>query len=187
MRTLRPLSLVVIALTLIACGPPWKLIRASGPPSALATMASVGVSFDYGSLVMGGMSEAAWLSTQPEDDRSAYLSVRASMEDQLLLELASQLAADGISVHRASGAESHQIVVQYTRIEMGFYRFMVTLDSTLDTRFALGPTGTITDEIEVHTTREANLRNASIAERMDYCARRAAQILAQYIRRARSS
>jgi hypothetical protein len=78
-------------------------------------------------------------------------------------------------------------VVRHTRIEMGFYRFMVRMDSTLDTDFAFGPTGTISDEITTHHTREASMRNASIAERMDYLAVRAAQLAAEYVRRAQTS
>jgi hypothetical protein len=185
-RLALPLTFALLALTLIGCGPPWKLIRASGPPSALAPMTSLGVSFDYSALIMGGMPEQQWLMSQPPDDQASYLEVRGSMEAQLIMELTAQLAREGIAVQPASGGESHQLVIRFTRIEMGFYRFMVNLDSTLDTSLAFGPTGSITDEIEVHTTREANLRNASIRERMDYCAARTAQLAAEYVRRARN-
>jgi hypothetical protein len=148
-------------------------------------MTSLSVVFDYSALMMGGMFEAQWLSTQPPDDQASYLAVRASMEEHFLMELAAQLARDGIAVRRATGAESHQIVVRYTRIEMGFYRFMVSMDSTLDTRFVYATGGIETDEIDVHLSRTANLRNASIAERMDWCASRGAQLAAEYVRQAR--
>ena len=87
-------------------------------------------------------------------------------------------------VRPASGTESHVLVVRYTGIEMGAYRVVYALDSRLDSAFAMGPTGTITDEIVVRTSRVANLYNASIEGRMSWCARRIAQFAAEYIRRA---
>jgi hypothetical protein len=183
LRTLAVLAALAFAL---GCGPPWRVIRASGPPSALASASHVGVVFDYSMLVMGGLPEANWLATQPPDDQASYLAVRASMEEQFLLELSSRLAGEGMVVVRGTGAEPHQLVVRYTRIEMGFYRFMVNRPSELDSDLAFGPAGTISDEISIRTSREANMANASIDERMDWCARRAAQLAAEYLRRAQA-
>lgn len=180
-----PLFALLVVLGSVGCGPPWRVIRASGPPSALHGMTALAVTFDYSALMMGGMFEAQWLATQPPDDQSSYLAVRASMEEHFLMELSAQLAREGIAVRRATGAESHQLIVRYTRIEMGFYRFMVSMDSTLDSRFVYGTGGAETDEIDIHLTRTANMRNASIAERMDWCASRAAQLAAEYVRQAR--
>ena len=145
--------MLLLVLGSLGCGPPWRVIRASGPPSALHGMTSLAVVFDYSALMMGGMFEAQWLATQPPDEQASYLAVRTSMEEHFLLELAAQLGRDGIAVRRATGAESHQVVVRPTRIEMGFYRFMVTMDSTLDARLVYGTGGAETDEIDVHLTR----------------------------------
>lgn len=184
LRTLVAVALLTFAA--LGCGPPWRVIRASGPPSALAGASHVGVVFDYSLLMMGGMPEAQWLATQPPEDQSSYLTVRASMEEHFLLELSSRLASEGMVVVRGTGAEPHQLVVRYTRIEMGFYRFMVNRPSELDANLAFGPAGTLSDEISIRTSREANMANASIEERMDWCARRAAQLAAEYLRRAQA-
>lgn len=181
------LVLVTLLFAAVGCGPPWRVIRASGPPSALVGMSHVGVVFDYSMLMMGGMPEAQWLATQPPEEQASYLAVRASMEEHFLLELSSQLGREGMVVVRATGGEPHQIVVRYTRIEMGFYRFMVNMDSVLDSNLAFGPAGTISDEISIHLSRQANMANASIEERLGWCSARAAQLAAEYVRRAQSN
>lgn len=181
------LLLVTLLFAAVGCGPPWRVIRASGPPSALVGMSHVGVVFDDSMLMMGGMPEAQWLATQPPEEQASYLAVRASMEEHFLLELSSQLGREGMVVVRATGAEPHQIVVRYTRIEMGFYRVLMEMDSVLDVDLAFGPGGAISDEIAIHLTREASRWNASVEERLDWCSARAAQLAAEYVRRAQSN
>lgn len=173
---------LAFSLYATACGPPWRVMRVSGPPSALSGMQSLGVTFDYSALIMGGMPEAQWLLTQPPEDQSSYLATRSLMETELLAALGSELAP--MPVVRATGTESHMIVVRYTMLEMGAYRVVFAMDSRLDSTLAFGPSGTITDEIAVRTARVANLYNPSIDGRMSWCARRVAQLAAEYIRRA---
>lgn len=180
---LRLLLGLAFSLYATACGPPWRVMRTSGPPSALLGMQSLGVSFDYSALMMGGMPEAQWLLTQPPEDQGSYLAVRATMENEFLAELGTSLAP--LPVVRATGTETHVIVVRYTMLEMGAYRVFFAMDSRLDSDLGFGPSGTITDEIAVRTSRVANLYNPSIDQRMNWCARRVAQLAAEYIRRAR--
>lgn len=184
-RLFRTALFIVLAFAALGCGPPWRVIRTSGPPSAIAGATQVAVVFDYSMLLMGGRPESEWLATQPPDDQNAYLAVRQSMEEQFLLELTAELGREGIAVGRGSGAEPLVLFVRYTRIEMGFYRFMVNMPSILDTNLAFAPGGGVSDEISLHLQREATMRDASIDERLDWCARRAAQLTAEYVRRAR--
>lgn len=179
----RAAFVAAVCLFAVACGPPWRVMRVSGPPSALVGMSSLGVAFDDSMLTMGGMPAQAWLLSQPPEDQGSYLAVRAGMEEELLSELGSQLAPT--PVVRATGAESHLLVVRFTLLEMGAYRVMFSMDSHLDAVLAFGPGGTVTDEIAVRTTRVANLYNPTIAGRMNWLARRVAQLGAEYVRRAR--
>lgn len=152
-------------------------------------MATLGVAFDYADLRMGmiaGTPEPQWLEGQPPGDRASYLEVRAAMEEAFLSELSTQLQGQNIAVVRATGGESHQLVVHPTRIEMGFYRVFAALDSLLEARLAIGPNQDVSDEISTQVTWAANMRNATIADRMNRCAGRTAQILAAYMRHARA-
>jgi hypothetical protein len=173
-------------LALTACGPPWKVIRQSGPPSALAGQQLIGVSFDWSRAILGGQPEAQWLATQPPEDQQSYLEVRNAIMQTYINELASQPAGRGITVVAGSGQEPIQLIVQPLMLEMGFYRFMVNMDSRLDSALVFTMGGQETDHIEVHTTAESNMANAQIIGRLSQCALRTARLTAEFIRRAQS-
>ena len=44
----------VALMAMVACGPGWQIIKKSGPPSALATVNTVAVSFSYAGMIVGG-------------------------------------------------------------------------------------------------------------------------------------
>lgn len=182
-RTLSILAALSFFL-LTACGPPWRVIRESGPPSALAGQTLIGVSFDWSRALLGNQSEQAWLASQPPDDQASYMEVRNAIMQTYLLALQSQLASRGITVVSSTGAEPVQLVVQPLRLEMGFYRFMVNMDSRLDSAFVFVVGGQEADNIEVRTTAVANMQNAAILGRMMTCAQRSAQLTTEFIRRA---
>lgn len=177
------------AIALLAsCGPPWQALRLSGPPSALMGMQSLGVSFDYSQLMMVGLTSAqpeqAWLATQPPDDQASYLEVRALIESTVVSELQSTLP--GIQVQPSTGQETHQLTVRPTALTMGFYRFVASQDSNLEMIFSFSTGGMVTDEIAMKATRAANMRNARITSRMEYCARVIARYGAQFVRESMS-
>lgn len=171
---------------LTACGPPWKVIRASGPPSALAGQTVIGVSFDWSRAMLGGQPEQVWLAGQPPNDQQSYMEVRNAIMQTFMMELTNQLAARGITVVPSTGAEPVQLVVQPLTLEMGFYRFVMSMDSQLDTALVWQVGGQETDQIQLHTTATANMANASILERMGTCATRSARLAADFYRRAQS-
>lgn len=182
--TARTTLLALSTLLLSACGPPWSTIRTSGPPSALAHMQTLGVEFDYSEMrmgVFGGPLEDEWLQGQPPGDQASYAEVKAAIEEELLSELRARLAADGIRVSRATGAESHRLIVQFTRLNMGFYRVFMYEDSYLNSRILIGPGGESTDEILIDTNWTASPRYPTILERMRRCATRTAVVTAEYL------
>lgn len=50
------------------CGVPWKVVKESGPPSALAGARVVAVEFDYAQLVIEGKTETDWVAAQKAKD-----------------------------------------------------------------------------------------------------------------------
>lgn len=182
----RALLAAIALFVLTACGPPWKVVRQSGPPSALAGQTVIGVSFDWSRAILGGQPEQMWLAGQPPDDQAAYMEVRTALMQTFMLELTSQLSARGVTVVPSTGAEPVQLVVQPLMLEMGFYRFMVNMDSRLDSALVWQVGGQETDHIEIRTTQVANMQNAAILGRMNACALRSARLAAEFYRRAQA-
>ncbi|MDQ3032473.1 MAG: hypothetical protein M3Y87_08665 [Myxococcota bacterium] len=176
--------LPVIALLLLAgCGPPWRVVRESGPPSALTGAQLIGVSFDWSRAMVGGVPEALYLGGLPPDEQANYMEVHSAIESAYFSEL--QRHAGGVQIVPSTGAEPVQLVVQPLTLELGYYRVIVARDSRLDVAAVFLVGGQPTDEIEVRATRPASMRNATVLGRMTDAAARDAQLTAQFIRRAR--
>ncbi|UJR81588.1 hypothetical protein [Sandaracinus amylolyticus] len=175
--------LAIPLLLLAGCGPPWRVIRASGPPSALASASVIGVSFDWSRALVGGAPEQQYLAGLPADERSNYVEVRTAIEATYVLELQRQAA--GVQVVASTGAEPIQLVVMPGFLELGFHRVLVARDSRLDMHLVFAMGGVVVDEIEIRSTRGADLRNPTVLNRMSECAALNAQLTAQFIRRAR--
>lgn len=165
---------------LTACGPPWRVVRQSGPPSALRGQTTIGVTFDWSRAMLGNQPEQVWLAGQPPADQQSYMEVRNSLMQAFVAELQSRLQARGVTVVASTGQEPVQLVVQPLVLEMGFYRFIVNRDSRLDSALVWQVGGQETDHIEVRTTAQATARNAQILTRMNQCAQRTAQLAAQF-------
>jgi hypothetical protein len=179
------LTLFVLAIA-VGCGPPWRVVRQSGPPSALAGQTVIGVTFDWSRALLGGRPEEVWLAGQPPRDQQSYLEVRNAIMETFTLELQRQLQPSGITVVPATGQEAVVLSVQPLVLEMGFFRFMWNMDSRLDSALVFFVNGQETDHIEVRTSRHADLYNPAIMGRMTACARRTAQLAAEYVRQARA-
>ena len=173
---------VALSLALIGCGPPWRVRFASGPPSALATVQSIGVSLDYSQLMMGGQPEAQWLATQPPDDQASYVDARAATEQAFMEELAREMAP--IPVQRMTGAESHVLVVSPTFLEMGFYRFIMNRPTEMRAILTFVMAQQPTDEIEVRATEDATAMQPAIITRMQRCGQYFARLTSRYVRDA---
>ena len=183
MQRLLLASLAAFSLvSLSACGHPWRVVRASGPPSALVGQTSIGVSFDWSRASLGGRSEAEWLATQPAEDQASYNEVRERLMGIFVDALSRELG--GVTVQPSTGQEAVQLVVQPLVLEMGFYRFVMAMDSQLDSALVWGVGGQVTDEITVRTRVTANLTNPAIIGRMNDCATRTARLAAAFFRDA---
>lgn len=60
--------LLALAVLFVGCGPSWKVIRASGPPSALKDVNEVAIRFDYASMSVEGMNESEWVTQKSAED-----------------------------------------------------------------------------------------------------------------------
>lgn len=184
MTTRLRVLLPTIALLLLAgCGPPWRVVRQSGPPSALAGVQLIGVSFDWSRATVGGVPEGAYLGSLPPDEQANYMEVHNTIEAAYFSELQRQSA--GVQIVPSTGAEPVQLVVQPLFLELGYYRVIVSRDSRLDVAAVFLVGGQPVDEIEVRAVRRASMRDPTVLNRMTDAAVVDAQLTAQFIRRAR--
>ena len=81
---LRLLLLALAAAPLLACSPPWTVIKTSGPPSTLANAGPITVAFDYSKLQVGGMNEQAFVESkkaEKPDYEQDWVKLKDSFED----------------------------------------------------------------------------------------------------------
>lgn len=173
---------LALALFLSACGPPWRLVRSSGTPSALAGVTSFAVSFDASHLEVDGEPEAAWLAAH-EDEHDAYVELRAAIDAAMIAELGEHLEGASFLPAAEAAADVYPLVVRYDALAMGSFGPIYSTASELDVTIRLG-SGERVDELALRTSRRADVYNTQRLERLVWCVDRIASGVAEYVRRA---
>jgi hypothetical protein len=168
----------------VGCGPPWRVIKQSGPPSALADIQSLGVKFDYSRISLGGKSEQQFLASKSEEERAKFQEVKSTMDNAFLIGLRSRLP--DLLVRQDTGQEDATLTVRYTMLEQGKYAVVFAMDTELAAHLAFARNGAVTDEIAVDTAVDATVTQPAILQRVKIAAERLADLGAQYVRQARS-
>jgi hypothetical protein len=182
---MRKALLAIPLFLLTACGPPWSVVRQSGPPSALAGQNVIGVGFDWSAATVDSVPEQAHLANLPPNEQADWMDARNVFMSTYLAELQLQLAQNA-QVMPTTGAEPVQLVVRPLAIQRGYYRVFVAQDTRaeLDLVFAVG--GQPTDEILTRTSVNASLGNPTVRQRLADCGTRLARITAMFFRRAQA-
>ena len=85
---LRAVALALAALLLLGgCSVPWKVVRQSGPPSALVGASAAAIQFDYSTMLVEGMSQDAWVSQQTAKEAEyakTWAELKARFEETYL-------------------------------------------------------------------------------------------------------
>lgn len=173
--------LAVVLLTVSGCSP-WRVVRESGPPSAIRGANHINVHFDYTIASLGGRSEQAWLASQPQEDQQAYFEVKQNLEQAFLQALASNVSVPVQHVPQPGAAPGGALcIVRVTKIEQGKYVVVFAMDSELDANLEWAPGGQpITDIIAIQTTVAATMTRPAIIQRMRVAATRLGELAARF-------
>jgi hypothetical protein len=134
-------------------GPQWIVHSQANPDPFLNQHNFAVVPTDYTGYMVGGKSEADYLSDKKPDQQASYQADKQGIDEMLVNALAGKSAGAGIQISRATGPEAapFQIhpVVQW--LEPGYYVGISAAPAELRVlvRFT-SPDGKVLDEIEVH-------------------------------------
>lgn len=173
-----------VLLVLGGCSVPWKVVKESGPPSALTGAGAVAIQFDYSALLVEGMSQDAWVEQQKAKEpnyEKSWTDLKARLEEYYV-----QGFQDGwgTATRLAPGAAKPEgtilVLVKVNTLDMGHYipfattRSQVTINVVWD---AAGPQ----DEIMVTGTDTPSLINASIFQHVGHIGQYLGKVSAKYL------
>ncbi|MFV8752753.1 hypothetical protein ACNOYE_19565 [Nannocystaceae bacterium ST9] len=184
LRHAAPLAmLVALAMTTLACMPPYQIIAQSGPPSALAGATAMTIQYDYSQIAISDkrMSEQQWLDTREKDEhRQTYLETKDSANIGFGEGLQKKIAGVEFATGQAP-AGTIQITVVYTEWEEGMYAGVVAWNSKITARVVFSRDGQVVDEIQIHVEEAATLGTPAPQQRLHTCGRRLGELAAHYI------
>lgn len=122
---LTQLTLLLSVVLLGGCSVPWKVVKESGPPSALAGASAVAIQFDYSAITVEGMTQEAWVEQQKAKDaeyEKSWADLKARFEDHYVEGFQGEW---GAATRLAAGAPKPEgttlVVVKVNSLDMGHY------------------------------------------------------------------
>lgn len=147
---------------LSSCGPPWKVVRVSGPPSALANASDVALAFDYSQMSVEGRPEADWVSAKTAEDAKypdTWADLKGRFEEAVLTGLRSQYPG----AHSASAGQGDVVmVVQVRQFKLGKLIPFVLPPTVMDAELIFQVGGQATDEISLMRSYPSSLTSPSV-------------------------
>jgi hypothetical protein len=185
-KVLSMLMLVMVAGSMgTGCSVPWKVVRESGPPSALAGAGAVAIQFDYAGLSVEGKSEADWVAQQKAKDaeyEKSWADLKARFESTYLEGFSDEWGAAARLADGASKPENTILVqVKVNSLEMAHYIPFSTAKSQVTVNViwtAKGPD----DEIMVTGSDQPSLVNVSIFQHIGHIGDYLGKVSAKFLK-----
>ena len=163
-RSLLVLTVVLFALALIGCGPPWVVVMQTTPnPLVNAPKFSV-LPTDFTGLTVGSKPEAVYLSEKDAGQQQSFAADKAGINEEFVNGLIKKAREDGIEVVLGTGPGDapFQIHPSIAWIEPGFYAYVVSAPSRVRMKLQItAPDGRVIDEITMQHATGATLLNPS--------------------------
>lgn len=144
------------------CGPAWKVVRVSGPPSALAGQTDVAVAFDYSQMYVENRTEADWVSTKTAEDAnypSTWADLKGRFEGAVMEGVRHQFPA----AHPAGSAPSQVVmVVQPKTFKLGKFIPFAMPPTVITTSIIFQVGGQPTDEILLTRSYQPSITQPSV-------------------------
>jgi hypothetical protein len=159
-------ALIVFAFT--SCGPPWKVIRVSGPPSALAGQTDVSVAFDYSQMYVESKLEADWVSLKTAEDAN-YPATWADLKGRFEAAVVQGMRNQFPSAHPVqTGVTPVTMVVQVHTFKLGKFIPFVMPPTIMDASLVFQVQGQTTDEISMVRSWQPSITQPSVFNHIPY-------------------
>lgn len=176
--------LTSIMMLAVGCSVPWKVVRESGPPSALAGAGAAALQFDYSTLLVEGMTQEAWVEQQkakdPEYEKS-WTDLKARFEKYYVQGFqAGWGTATVLEPGAAKPSGTVLVLVKVNTLDMGHYipfattRSQVTVNVVWD---VAGPE----DEITIAGSDTPTLTNPSIFQHVGHIGQYLGKVSAKFL------
>ncbi len=164
--TKRILLLLALAFFVIACGPPWQVVRQAVPNPLLNKKQFVLKPIDFSGLKVGEKTEQGYLAEKDEDTRAKWVGDKQAMNEEFSKKLVGEAADDGIAV--APGDDGDFVIEpKITWLEPGFYVGVAAKSSeTHMTLIIRDREGKVVDEITMTHSTPASLTNPAVGNRL---------------------
>lgn len=181
----RPLRRFALAFALVAAPlvgtaacKPYAVVQQSGPPSALAGMTSMTVSFDWSKVrVLNKNSEAEYLAEKEPAEREDFAKIKLETDAAILEGMRDR----GLNAAPAAEGTPADLVVAYTYVQTGIYTPVFSSPSKVEARFSWQREGKVTDVIDTRATIGASLTTPSDHQRMEMAGRNIGKVAAKFV------
>src|SRR5690606_20233729 len=171
----RTALLIAAGLTVAACGPPWVVIKQSGPPSALSGAENIAVVFDE-------MDRPPEMGDSEEEGQKL-----SDMQDAIAAGFMQAIAGERKDVRQmpARGDDGGTyIVLRVQDLDPGKYAVVYSRASRLVVRLEWYRNNELVDEIEITTTENATITTPSILQRLKLCGARTGELAMAFLDQA---
>ena len=147
---------------LSGCGPAWKVVRVSGPPTALTAANDVALSFDYTQMYVEGRTEADWVAAKTAEDAKytqTWADLKGKYEAAVLDGLRGQIPGAHMA---ATGAAPVQMVVMPRTFKLGKFIPFALPPTVMEGGIIFIVGGQPTDEIALTRSYPSSITQPSV-------------------------
>ena len=156
------LGAMLIVGLLSGCGPAWKVVKVSGPPSALAASNDIALAFDYSQMFVEGRTEQDWVTTKVAED-AKYTETWADLKGRFEEAVLAGLRSEFPGAHPvAAGPGDTVMVVQVRNFKLGKFIPFVLPPTVMDAELIFQVGGQATDEISLARSYPSSLYQPSV-------------------------
>jgi hypothetical protein len=164
--TRRLMLFLSILSVLIACGPPWEVVRQATPSPLLGKKHFVLKPIDFSGLRVGEKTEQGYLAEKDEESRGNWVGDKKGMNDEFATALMSSARDNGIQI-TTDGEADFYIQPKVPWMEPGFYAVVAAKPSEVDmTLLILDAKGEVVDEIVMKHGTGASMTNPAVGNRL---------------------
>jgi hypothetical protein len=177
--------ILLVSLVVAGCGPPWLVVRQSGPPSALRAVTRVTVFFDASQALVDGLPIAEELARLSPDERADLDRAMRELGQTYVGELAASLPVP-ITVAQGPPAPGEvRCLASVVTVDRGGRgplgrptRVALRLDWSVD--------GQITDAVVIEESVDASVFRPSVAQRLRVAGGQLAHVSTSFFQREQS-